>query len=257
MSILLIAAKITVMPMLVYGISWAQQRWGRVIAGLLGGLPLMAAPISLFLAIEQGLPFAREAAFFSLLGVMLLSAYIFTYVISARYLRWWGALPLSWSVWLLVAIQVTGSDVAHVWMVVVGFLAWVTNIVFIHSFPYTATPPMKPPRFDLVLRAGTAMVMILTVTGFAHILGETWSGAFMVFPVVWSVMIPFNHAQYGRGAVIEFFRGAVIGNVSLLIFAGAVVALPSQMGIAALYVVAVAASVVAAYGVKRLLSNWI
>ena len=87
MSTLLIAAKIAVMSALVYGISWVQQRWGRIVAGLFGGLPLMAAPISLFLAIEQGLPFAREAAYYALLGMLQFSAFIFTYVISARYLR--------------------------------------------------------------------------------------------------------------------------------------------------------------------------
>ena len=257
MSILLIAAKIAVMPALVYGISWVQQRWGRIAAGLFGGLPLMAAPISLFLAFEQGLPFAREAAYFSLLGMLQFSAFIFTYVISARYLRWRGALPVSWFAWLLVAMQVTDSQMPHAWMGVVGFLTWLANIIIINRFPHAATPPMQPPRFDLLLRAGTAMVMILIVTGFAHILGETWSGAFMMFPLVWSSMVPFNHAQYGRVAVIEFFRGAVLGNASVLVFAGAVIVLPSQMGIAAIYTLALIASIAAVYGAKRLFGNWI
>ncbi|MBL7590137.1 hypothetical protein INQ07_25710, partial [Escherichia coli] len=48
----LIAAKIVVTPTLMWAVSAAARRWGSLVGGLLSGLPLTSAPISIYLAAE-------------------------------------------------------------------------------------------------------------------------------------------------------------------------------------------------------------
>ena len=58
----LLAIKLIVTPLVVLLASLASRRWGDVVAGWLVGLPLTSAPVSVFLAIEQGPLFAAQAA---------------------------------------------------------------------------------------------------------------------------------------------------------------------------------------------------
>src|SRR5579875_1301080 len=71
--------KLVLTPLFTGAISLAGRRWGASISGLLAGLPLTSAPISIFLVLEQGPLFAEKAAQGTLLGVVSLVSYCLTY----------------------------------------------------------------------------------------------------------------------------------------------------------------------------------
>ena len=71
----LLAIKLIVTPLVVLLASLAARRWGDAVAGWLVGLPLTSAPVSVFLAIEQGPSFAAQAADGSMAGVLSQAAY--------------------------------------------------------------------------------------------------------------------------------------------------------------------------------------
>lgn len=64
-----LALKITLTPLLIAAASFAQRRWGGAVGGLIAGLPLTSAPVSVFLALEHGPAFAAHAATATMLGV--------------------------------------------------------------------------------------------------------------------------------------------------------------------------------------------
>ena len=65
---MLLVVKLSLTPLLISGVTLAGRRWGLLVSGLLIGLPLTTGPISLFLALEQGIGFATKAAIGGLVG---------------------------------------------------------------------------------------------------------------------------------------------------------------------------------------------
>ncbi|HBF50271.1 MAG TPA: hypothetical protein DDX04_07705, partial [Massilia sp.] len=56
-----LALKLVLVPLLIYLVTLAGRRWGPSVAGWLSAFPIVAGPILLTLALEQGAPFAASA----------------------------------------------------------------------------------------------------------------------------------------------------------------------------------------------------
>ncbi len=54
--------KLTVVPLFIAVVTLAGRRWGAGVAGLLGGFPIVAGPIVVFVALEHGAQFGALAA---------------------------------------------------------------------------------------------------------------------------------------------------------------------------------------------------
>ena len=66
----MLIVKLTITTLLIELISLADRRWGATVGGLLLGLPLTSAPITAFVAIEVGRPFAAQMAAGILMGLL-------------------------------------------------------------------------------------------------------------------------------------------------------------------------------------------
>ncbi len=71
----LLAAKILLSPLCVVAVSLAGRRWGVAVAGVLGGLPVVAGPILLIETLIHGRDFGADAAAGTLLGLAALTAF--------------------------------------------------------------------------------------------------------------------------------------------------------------------------------------
>ena len=79
----LLPFKLIASPLLLLVAKQAARRWGESIGGLFLGLPLTSGPISLFLALEQGAPFARDATAESLTATAAQAAAVWAYRVLA------------------------------------------------------------------------------------------------------------------------------------------------------------------------------
>jgi hypothetical protein len=75
----LLAAKLLLSPLCVVAVSLAGRRWGVAVAGLLGGLPVVAGPILLVETLLHGHDFGADAAAGTLLGLAALTAFVVVY----------------------------------------------------------------------------------------------------------------------------------------------------------------------------------
>ena len=62
MPIEILVLKLVVTPLLISAATLVARRWGPGVGGWLAGFPLTSAPVSVFLALEQGPDFAAGAA---------------------------------------------------------------------------------------------------------------------------------------------------------------------------------------------------
>lgn len=88
---LALVVKLTLAPALVAG------RLGHRAGGLVGGLPVVAGPILLIYAVEQGEAFAAEAAAGAVLGIVSLVGFCLAYALAARHHSTAVALAAGWA----------------------------------------------------------------------------------------------------------------------------------------------------------------
>lgn len=75
----MLAEKVLLAPICVVAVSLAGRRWGVAVAGVLGGLPVIAGPILLVETMLHGAAFGAKAAAGTLLGLAALTAFVVVY----------------------------------------------------------------------------------------------------------------------------------------------------------------------------------
>ena len=225
----LLLYKLTLSPLLVIAATLAGRRWGQTVAGLIAGFPIVAGPILVFYALEQGSLFAASAAQSTLLGIIALNFFALAYAWRA----WMEGSVLScvftgWAFFALGTLIITRVH-GHLWQAVL----WALASLFLarRSLPRMAeAPPVSgPSAWDLPIRAVAAALLVLLLTYFAQALGPVLGGFLASFPVASTVLAVFAQRQGGGAAAVAVLKGLLL---ALNSFAGFCVvlclALPTQ-----------------------------
>src|SRR5712692_5925441 len=94
---MLFALKLTLVPAIIACVTLGGRRWGPRIGGWLNAVPMVAGPVLLFLAIEQGAVFAARAALVTLAGMVGVASFSVAYGWAALRAPWWMALAAGWA----------------------------------------------------------------------------------------------------------------------------------------------------------------
>lgn len=236
--------KLFLVPALIALVTLAGRRWGPAVAGWLSAFPIVAGPILLFIALEQGAAFAAKAAVGTLSAVLAMLAFGLSYAWAAKRLPWLLSLPLAYlgyaaAVFLLDWWQPTLPAAA------IGVLLGLWVAPRFYPEPPPASKPLLKPARDMLLRMGLGVLLVLSVTYFAASLGPVLSGVLAMFPVMGTVLVLFTHRGAGAAATIQLLRGMVLGFYSFSMFCAVLAwTLPvTGPGLAFLYAFAAAAVV--------------
>lgn len=147
-----LALKLLLAPSLVVLASLCSRRFGPAVGGLVGGLPVVAGPILLVLAVTHGLSFGSEAARASLLGLVSLTTFVLVYGTLCRRRSWKILLPLGWAAFLVLTAalgDVSLNTLASLGLAGSGFLV---ALAALPGGAPTRAARAAPP-WDLPLRA--------------------------------------------------------------------------------------------------------
>ncbi len=208
--------KLTIVPLFIALVTLAGKKWGAQLAGLLGGLPVVAGPIVVFLAIEQGQAFGVVASTSAIASVVALLAFGLAYSWLSLLKSWAVTYALSLLVWLATAALLAQLTLTPVFALVLALMAIVLTPALLPKVPFK--PSGVSSLKDLPLRLISGAVLTLAVTQSAQLLGGSWSGILAVFPVIGSVLAIFTHRSQGAAAVTQLYRGMVKGLCSLSLF---------------------------------------
>jgi hypothetical protein len=239
MSLLLL--KLTLAPGLVTATTLAGRRWGPRMAGWLGGLPVVVAPILLAITLEHGRDFGSRAAGGALLGLLSLTGFVLTYGWCARVMGWLPAAVLGWVAFVGMTLLLDRVEPPN----------WLSFVVVCTSFALAAVLLPRAaaesggaaPRFDLLLRATATAALVLALTGLAGALGPRLSGLLASFPVLATVLAAFTHAQEGPAAAAQLLRGFATGLVAFAAFCFAVAELLPSSSVAAAFLASAGISI--------------
>lgn len=212
----LLPFKLIASPLLLLAATLAVRRWGESIGGFFVGLPLTSGPISLFLALEQGAPFARDATSGSLTATAAQAAAVWAYcLLAAR-----GCL-----------LAIIGSCLAFsavAWPLQAS--GWPQGVLFAIALAAIAgalrfSPLAAPDRrvaaaawWDLPARIALMVVLVLGVTAAAPTLGPQVSGVLASFPFMGLILTVFAHHIAGPGAGQRVMRGMGAGLLGFGVF---------------------------------------
>jgi len=213
----LLPFKLIVTPILIVATSLVARRWGPKLGGLLAGLPLTSAPVSVFLAIEQGLPFAAQAALGTLVGVASVGTFCLAYSMTARHRGWRLCTIAGIACFLLVTATFRMFSVG---LVSGATLTASTLTAVLLALPraVVAPPVQKPSVWDLPSRALVATSLVLLLTGAAPFIGAQLVGLLSPFPVFANVLAAFTHAHDGANASTLLLRGVILSSFGFAAF---------------------------------------
>jgi hypothetical protein len=209
--------KLVLVPGLIALVTMAGRRFGPRIGGWLNALPLVAGPVLLFLALEQGDRFVAQAALSTLAGLGAVAAFAVIYSWTAVARPWWVCVLVGWVAFagLTVALQAVrwtaGAGLA------LALAAFGIAPLVLPALPDAPTPEAAP-AWDLPLRMTAAVALVLLVTGLAGWLGPRWSGAITPFPIATTILLAFTHAQQGAPAAVGFLRAFLPAMWSFALF---------------------------------------
>jgi hypothetical protein len=92
--------KLLLVPALVAVVTLAVRRWGPAVGGWLSALPVVAGPVLVFYALEQGNAFAARAAEATVAGLVGTAVFAVAYGRCAIRLRWYGCVVIGWSAFM-------------------------------------------------------------------------------------------------------------------------------------------------------------
>ncbi len=214
----LLAVKLLLAPTFVVGASLAARRFGARVGGLIAGLPVVAGPILLAYALAHGRAFAADAAAGTLLGLVSLVAFVVVYARLAGRV-FWGASMLAG--WLAFAAATVVFAAVSIPTGVALAAAGAALLIGLASLPRPGRDPRAhatPPSWDLPVRAGCALALVLTLTAVAGWLGPQLSGLLAPFPIIATVLATFTHAQRGADEAVRLLRGLISGFGAFALF---------------------------------------
>jgi hypothetical protein len=242
--------KLVLVPGLVGLVTLSVRRWGPAVGGWLSALPVVAGPVLVFYAVEQGTAFAAEAAHATLAGLMATSAFCVAYARSATRFRWYACVASGWATfalatWLLLAWQ-PGLLVSLAGLTI-------ATVAGRRALPRvtTAVGTAPAPAADLPVRMLAAAVLVVTLTGLAGRLGPALSGLLNAFPVLTTTIAAFTHAQRGSAAAVMFAGGYLRAVPGFALFCFVLSLAVRPLGLAGALVCALAVQLVATAVILR------
>jgi hypothetical protein len=237
-----VLAKLLLAPLCVVAVSLAGRRWGVAVAGMLGGLPVVAGPILLVLTLVHGPRFGAEAAAGTLLGLAALTMFVVVY---GRTSGRAGPLPsvlAGWAAFLLGVVFLQLLDLslgASLILVGAGFVAGLALLPAPAAAPAVLT---APPWWDLPARALAALTLVVALTAASGALGPSLSGLLAPFPIVTSVLAVFTHAHGGFAQVRVLLRNFLVGFYGFATFCFVLASSLDSLGGVAAFSLALAAA---------------
>jgi len=212
-----IVLKLVVTPLLIAVATLVARRWGHGVGGWLAGFPLTSAPVSVFLALEQGPSFATGAAVGTLLGLAAMGMSCLVYGRVARHTGWMGSTAAGLGVFVvcLAALSRLTPSLLGAFILVCATLVVAALALPLSSRGGTG---VAAPAWDVPARMVVATGVVLTLTTAATYLGPTLSGLFSPIPVFLFLLAIFAQRSEGADASIRVLRGGIMGSFAFAAF---------------------------------------
>jgi len=218
----MLALKLAAVPTVVWLASWAGRRWGHKASGWISGMPLIAAPIMLFLAFDQPREFVRSTAWITMTvaPAVGLHCLVFAHLTRLRIkpmLAWPLCLLSGWLACVLAELALAEVVVPGP----VGAVVAVMEMLLLGAMMPGADSRASAPRIpmsEIFVRMAAALLLATVITLGANSFGPKVSGILLGFPITASVLPVFTLVLYGPDATIRLLSGFLTGLIGFVVY---------------------------------------
>ena len=211
---LLLLLKLTLTPLVVTIATIVARRFGTRAGGMVTGLPLTAAPVSLFLALERGVPFAADAAMAMILSLISIAGFACGYRTAARW-GWIAGVTAGFSThFTMTALLYQLPFTLPVAVLAAGVIVFLA-LAYIGGRRHKAAKSQGSKFWELPLRMLVATTLVLVITTTAEAIGSRVAGLLTTLPIIASVIIVTAHRAGGPAEAVVAVRGHLLGSLSL------------------------------------------
>ncbi len=194
------------------------QMFGRRAAGILAGLPIISAPVYVWVAFDQGSAFAAQTAHGGVFACGLMAILWLIYERVRRNASAFFALAASLVV-VTICARVGSEANAPLWMTFSFVLiVCVVALNFLPN-PMRTNAPSKHDRTTLLLTAVVAGIASGLIGNYATDLGAFWSGMVASLPIMSLCVVIHQHLTATHRDVQGFLHGYVVGLIGKACFA--------------------------------------
>jgi len=208
---LVLAVKAAVTAVFALAAALTAERAGPLMGAMVATLPVSAGPAYLFLALDHDASFIAASAVASL-GMNAANAlFCAVHVATAQRRGLAPSLGLALGVWLVVASAVRALGLE------LGGALLLNAAVFVAALPlarrYWGAPLPRAGRraFDLPLRAGMVVALVLAVVLVSAHVGPTVTGIIAAFPVVLTSLVLIFQPRVGGPATAAITANSIPG----------------------------------------------
>lgn len=245
---MLLLLKLTLTPLVVTIATLVARRFGTRAGGMVTGLPLTAGPVSLFLALERGIPFAADAAMAMILSLISIAGFAAGYRTAARF-GWVAGIAAGFTTHLTLTALLARLPFTLPVAVVVSAAVVVLALAYVGGRRHQSAKRQDSKFWELPLRMIVATTLVLVITTTAEAIGSRIAGLLTTLPIIASVIIVTAHRAGGPAEAIVAVRGHLLGTLSLGAFFAVLAATIQPAGL----LVAYGAAIATAIAVNRLL----
>lgn len=217
-----LAAKLILAAGLVVTASIIAERVGALAGSLIATLPVSAGPAYILLATEQDAAFVAVAALISFAVNPATLILVAAYVLLSQRFGFLGSLAGSIGVWLVVAAVAQSFQWSILAAVLFNTVTFAAVLWIVRRHRTAPMPRVRRPWYDIPLRAALVVAANAGVLIASRTAGPTLSGAFAVFPVVFTSLLLILHPRVGAAATAAVLANGIFG---LIGFAAALLAL--------------------------------
>ncbi|MCC2676171.1 MAG: hypothetical protein K0R58_3118 [Ramlibacter sp.] len=227
------------------------RRFGHALGGVVGGMPMVAAPICAILLLDQGAEAVRAIALAALVCIPGSVVHSVSVAWSARRAPW----PLSVGFGLVLF---TAVSLALTWLRLPAaascLLALAAPSLGLLASPRVARieGPVHLPRAEMVLRLVAAVAMAAAVILSAAAFPAAVSGLLLAVPIAGTVLPCFTLPRHGAQATAALMGGFVMGLHGFAAFFVVLYLGLGSLGRLPAFVLALVASGVVAVAAQRL-----
>ncbi|GAB7129250.1 hypothetical protein JCM19000A_37580 [Silvimonas sp. JCM 19000] len=227
---LALATKLLAGPIVIGLASLAGKRWGPNVAGMIGGLPLVAGCVTLALWLAFGQDYALATARSAPSGLWANAVYMLALGYTFGRLGWRGSLLCGWLAYLAVAVTLALTGLAQQQWVCISALGALALAIKLLPRP-TGLPRGAPmPHSELAIRMAAAFVLVAGLSSLSQTLGQSLTGVLSGGPVAATVIPAFTMLSGDRNALLFQLRGFLTGLIGFGLCFLALPALAQLMG---------------------------
>ena len=233
--------KLAVVPLALLLLGIVERRHGPRIAGWLAGFPVIAGPLLLFVSLDHGKAFGSAAALAAFFGLLPWLSFSTVYAYCARFWGWGWSAVAGFSAWAIVATVIVALQGRSTLLQILPFAA-ILGAIWIYPNGKASDEPREHGWWPLAVRVLAGAVLTFVIARFSDSIGSRWSGTFMTFPVMGSIVAIANHIEFGKRAVQDAAAGMALGLVSVAIFCFVLAQALERTGIGAAFGLAILAA---------------